>query len=149
VLGVLDGDRIAVQKGAIPALYHFALRHFTVLGLRRCDFGCSRAFLRDGALEFKRRWGHQISGAISAGFSLVLLNNTPAVRSFLEQNPFIIESAGERCGAVFLDPNVEVTAQKLADLEATWFYPGLEKLRVYTLRTGSATPELLSTIARK
>jgi hypothetical protein len=148
-LGVLGGDRNAAPKGAIPALYHVALQRFTTLGLGKCDFGCTRPFLRDGVLEFKRRWGHQISGALSAGISLVVLKNTPAVRSFLDQNPFIIESAGERCGVIFLSQETEVTAEKLAELEASWFYPGLAKLLVYALPEGSTAPTLLQTIARK
>jgi hypothetical protein len=143
--GVRAGDPALVRDGAICALYHFCLAHLTARKFTRVHTGRSRPFLRDGVLNYKRKWGNRITGSFwhwfAPGFALKILALTPATKSFLQHNPFICETAGELHGVVFTDAVRPLTHATVAQLAKEFFYPGLDKLVVYCFQPAVAAPD--------
>jgi hypothetical protein len=88
-LGVLDGDPAHVRKGALAALYYFRMLHLKERGYDRLNAGASRAFLHDGALQYKRKWGMTVTGPRPGGFWLRRRSDSPGALAFLVNNPFI------------------------------------------------------------
>jgi hypothetical protein len=133
--GVRDGDPTLVRDGAICALYHFCIEHLTARKFARVHTGRARPFLRDGVLNYKRKWGNRISGSFwhwfAPGFALKILALTPATKSFLQHNPFIFETNGQLHGVVFTDAARPLARETIAQLAKDFFYPGLDKLVIY------------------
>jgi len=88
-LGIRHGNHAHVRKGAIAALYYYKILYLKEQGYESFNAGASRAFLRDGALQYKRKWGMQLTGVRSGGFWLQHLADSPGTSAFLEHNPFI------------------------------------------------------------
>jgi len=101
-LGVLDGDQALVKEGVITALYYFETLYLLEKGVQKRSFGSSRAFLRDGVLKFKKKWGIRITSAKPFGFCLKPLGNSAASSAFLQNNPFIFEKNGAFHAGVFV-----------------------------------------------
>jgi GNAT acetyltransferase-like protein len=59
-LATRDGDPGLMKKGALAALYLYAIRHARDEGCSYVDFGSCRAFLADGILRYKRKWGMEV-----------------------------------------------------------------------------------------
>lgn len=55
-----DGDPGLMKEGALAALYLFAIQHARDQGCSYVDFGSCRAFLADGILRYKRKWGMEM-----------------------------------------------------------------------------------------
>jgi hypothetical protein len=72
-------------------------------GYRQVHLGASRAFLNDGVLQYKKKWGMAIAGERADGWIINALQDDAATRSFLINNPFSYENSGELCVAVFLE----------------------------------------------
>ncbi|MFM2293688.1 MAG: hypothetical protein RLZZ350_101 [Verrucomicrobiota bacterium] len=153
--GVRDGDLQLARDGAICALYHFCLAHLTAQNFPRVHTGRARPFLRDGVLNYKRKWGNRITGSFwhwfAPGFALKILALTPATKSFLQHNPFICETAGELHGVVFTDALRPLRSEIIAQLAKDFFYPGLDKLVIYCFRPacGSALDEIPAEFAAR
>ncbi len=102
-LGVLDGNRELVDAGVLAATYEFSLQHLEKNGFRSVSLGQTQAFLNDGVLQFKRRFGHTISGTTEHKYVARILSDTPAARAFLKSNPLIFQLSDGLRGAVFVD----------------------------------------------
>ena len=135
-LGVLDGSWELVSEGAISSGYEFALQHLEAIGCRKLIVGQSRAFLKDGVLQFKKKYGHKIMGAAIHKFLTKVVSGTDATRAFLQNNPFIIESSGEFHGVVFLDGEMLPTQQTLKEIDKKLSQAGLSKLVVCSYLPG-------------
>jgi len=133
-LGIWHGNWKYVRYGAAGALYYFSLRYLEDKGFSKVDCGLSRAFLRDGVLRYKKKWGQRIVGMSSNMFALKVLSYTAATRAFLVNNPFIFEYRGSSNGAVFVDTEKLLLPQELERIDKDYFYPGLSKLFVYLLQ---------------
>ena len=103
VLGVKDGNRDFVKQGAIGAIYYFSLKHLFEQGYTNVHLGKSRAFLKDGVLMYKRRWGLKIAGLSETGFTLKVLSGTNGVKGFLCNNPFIFKEKQDLKEALFIE----------------------------------------------
>jgi hypothetical protein len=101
VLGVKDGDPQYVKSGALGAAYYFAILHLTERGAQRLHLGGSRPFLRDGVLQYKKKWGIRIVDKSPQVFVLTQTRNTRASLSFLANNPFFFETEDVLSGAIF------------------------------------------------
>lgn len=101
--GVKDGDRRYVRDGAIAAIYHFGTRLLATRGFERVHAGASRAFLNDGVLRYKSKWGLRITNRAPTWFRLSLVRSSEAVTAFLATNPFLFEVSERFYGAVFAD----------------------------------------------
>jgi len=137
LLGVLDGSREFVAAGAVAASYEFSLQHLEKNGYRSVSFGQTQAFLNDGVLQFKRRFGHTISGTTEHKYIARIMSDTPVARAFLKSNPFIFQLSDGLRGVVFVDRELP-TSQMLEEVYKEYFHPGLlEILAIFLSADGS------------
>ena len=128
-LGVRDGNKEYVREGALAALYHFSFGHLLKEGFTKVNLGWSRPFLKDGVLQFKKRLSQTVNAGRWQGFSLKISSLTPAVKSFLVNNPFIFLANGRLHGAVFA--GTPLTLDKVTELDHEFFHPGMARLCIY------------------
>ena len=129
--GVRDGDRRYVKQGALAASYYFSFQHLAEKGFDSVSLGLSRAFLNDGVLRYKRKWSQRLVSALPFAIALKVVAETPGCESFLRNNPFIFERAGELCGAVFLTDEGPLTAKEVKRLKREYLYDGLSQLVLF------------------
>jgi len=142
-LGVRNGDRRYLRIGAVAACYYFEAVYLCERGFETEGYGSSRAFLSDGVLAYKRKWGMRITGAVPASFWIRPLKNTPAVRSFFVNNPFVHRSRAGLAGAVFSD-NDNVRTECPGDVCARYRLPGMTEFGLYAF---GGRPEELSAVS--
>lgn len=130
-LGICDGNMEYLDYGAMGALYYFPLEYAKEKGFLKMSAGMSRGFLKDGVLQYKKKWGHRIIDISSRTFTLKIVSDTPATRAFLENNPFIFDDQGLPCGAVFLNSKENISQELIKQINKDYFYPGLSKLYIY------------------
>lgn len=130
LLGVLDGSWEIVAVGALAATYEFALQHLEKRGCRTVDFGKTQAFLNDGVLRFKKKFGHVIAGGSEHKYLVSVTRDTRAARAFLESNPFLFEHDGGLRGAVFVD-QASPTPEVLLEVYKEQYQLGLLEIVVF------------------
>jgi hypothetical protein len=130
-MGIRDGDRDYVRKGAAGALYHFGLQHLQENGCTSASYGWSRAFLRDGVLVYKKKWSQRLVGSYPNGFALRVVSHTPAAWAFLCNNPFIFRRGGQLFAAVFVDGPSPLSPEQARQIEKDFLHPGLARLFIY------------------
>ena len=89
-LGIKDGNLVYVKAGAMGALYYYALNHLKEKGYKKVNFYLSRAFLNDGVLQYKKKWGFQVlplrlTRAVP-WFMVKPLSNTTGTKRFFSRN---------------------------------------------------------------
>jgi hypothetical protein len=99
-LGVREGDRKYLRQGVVTTLYDFAFRHLAEAGYSRVNLGLSRAFLNDGVLRYKQKFGHKVTRTTDWGFALTVIEPTPATESVLRNNPFVASTRVAKAAAV-------------------------------------------------
>jgi hypothetical protein len=134
LMGVRDGDKDAVRQGAGgAALFHFSLQHLQQKGYKNAWLGWSRPMFRDGVLEFKRRWSQVIVDCRYWGFGLRVCSLTPAVMSFLRNNPFIFKRDDKLYAAVCVNADEALPAELLQQMAKEYIHAGLAGLEIYRL----------------
>ncbi len=131
-LGIREDGTDYVHEGIIAALYHCSFKHLLSLGITQLNLGSSRALLRDGVLNFKKKMSQTIAGSSWEGFALKIAALTPATKKFLLSNPFIFSEGGQFHGAVFVADALSV--ERLQQMDKDFFHPGLTQLVIYTFR---------------
>lgn len=126
VLGVRDGDPALVRTGVLSALYCFKIPELRTRGHERVQIGSTRAFLSDGVLRFKRKWGARLIRASAEHLQLTVRRLTPGACAFLQHNPFIYRRSGELRAAVWAGGGVEP-----ATLFREYMLPGLAAIDLY------------------
>jgi len=146
-LGVKDGNFDYVKDGAVGAILYFAIRRFREKGYKEADFGGSRAFLKDGVLRYKKKRGaSQIFCSSPRGgiFFVEPLTNTPGLKAFLINNPFIFIHNRKINGAVFVDSNHSFSKEGLEKIYKMYYFDGMSKLSIYQFRrNGDRTQKVL------
>jgi hypothetical protein len=150
-VGVRDGNREYVQNGAACALYHFGLQYVQEKGCKKAWLGYSRPFLRDGVLQFKKKWSQRVTDSYSNGFTLRVLSYAPAAKAFLSNNPFIFKRGGLFYGAVFVDGDEPLSIEAMRELDKDYFHVGLSRLCIYRLvaTTPAMAEPLLEDLAER
>ena len=133
LLGVRNGDRAYLKVGAIIAIYYFSLTRLAEQGCKNADAGWSRAFLNDGPLRYKRKLAMRITGSSGKGIALKTVCLDAATRSFLRNNPFIVEGEAGLEAAVFVDGETPLTESDIRQMNKDYLYSGLAKLSIYRL----------------
>jgi len=133
-MGVRDGDRELVKRGAISALYYHCALWAKEQGYRSIDFGHTRPFLRDGLLVSKKRWGMRMQRSERKHRSLYLSRGSVNAEfdRFLSENPVVCEDRGRLRALVFVPgrPGAEELPSR-----SDWAIPGLHGVRTEPLRT--------------
>jgi hypothetical protein len=142
VLGVQRGKDGCVQEGAIAALYYYSLRYLHDHSSHEIYVGSTRAFLNDGVLQYKKKWGYRITGEKGAGFFIKITEDTSAVRSFLLHNPYInVDKVGNN--AMFFAAS-EVSAHETLKGIKSGIYPqGLDWIVISTLMSNTEVKPIL------
>jgi hypothetical protein len=131
-IGIRSDGEDYVQQGVAGALYHFSFRHLAARGFAEVSTGGSRAFLRDGVLNYKKKMGQALTSTSWNSIALKVTALTPATKSFLQSNPFIHEAGGKLFAAFFTDS--PLTPESLRKFDKEFYHPGLERLVVYSFR---------------
>jgi hypothetical protein len=133
-LGVRDGNPDYLKDGTVAALYYFSSLYLEEKGFLKMKSGYSRAFLNDGVLRLKRKWGQRILHSEPSGFALKVLSDTSATKSFLCNNPFIFQNNEHLCGAVFIDKDGPLLPEDYKQINKKYFNQGLSKLFLYEFK---------------
>lgn len=122
--GVLDGDRLHIQRGVQSALYVQMILHAKQEGLRALNLGMSYPLYEDGVFKHKRSWGAHVTPDESK-HTFVCIGGAPRSRElidFLISNPLIgLHGAGLVGHAAWEDS----TESDLRELLRTHATPGL------------------------
>lgn len=129
-LGVKDGNHDYVRDGALGALYYYKINYLTSRGYDRYNAGASRAFLKDGVLQYKKKWGLKLIGARPGGFWLRIPRKSESSTAFLLNNPFIHRKGGCLHGLIFLGSGTEVGMELVDRLRKKHDIPGLRNLEL-------------------
>lgn len=148
-LGIKDGNLNYIKDRAIGALIYFSIVHFAKKGLTKFEFGKSRPFLKDGILQYKKKWNQQISNHKNLCFLINMLSETEGARRFLENNPFVYENNSGLNAAIFTEGNLDFCKEDFEKLYKDYYLPGLSKLVIYQFghrssETSNIIPEELS-----
>jgi len=146
-LGVKDGNSSYVKNGAIAAIFLFWIRVLRQKGQKELDLGSSRPFLKDGVLRYKRKWGgYQISSSPEADGTYYIepLADTPGLRAFLTNNPFIFIDKGKINAAIFVDCERGFSQEEIATIYKDYYFDGMSKLYIYQFGNSRNLPRGIS-----
>jgi hypothetical protein len=129
-LGIRDGSMEFIIDGAISALYYYSVLHLQKKGYSHADFGMSRSFVKDGVLQYKKKWGLCLNGKSLVGLRIDLLSRSERVFRFLCNNPFIHLKDGKLYGAVFSEEQ-GLTEEAVRQLYKKYYFSGLSRLVIY------------------
>ncbi len=150
MLGMKDGSPDYVKLGALTACYIFSMQYLGEKGFKRMRVGSSKAFLKDGVLQYKRKWGVEIAGAKESLFLLDVLKLNSATKAFLANNPFCQLRDGELMAEIFSDENESLSEAKLFEINKLFYFSGMSHLHIHKFALSEAggvgIPEELSHI---
>lgn len=134
--GVKNGDPSYVKAGAMKALDYLRCQYLTERGYKTLQMGGSRPFLLDGVLRHKRGHGVRVSSHKKRYFSLSLTAGSAGAAAFVANNPFIYESQGAYRGALFIEPDLPLSPERLRELHDEYHMDGLAGLTLFDARAG-------------
>jgi len=137
-LGVKEGNSDYVKEGAIGALYYFPVHYLKEKGYKRLRLGGTRAFLKDGVLWYKKKWGLQIIDTHQMGFLIKPLSKTVGAKGFFLNNPFIYMDKTRVNGAIFVESNQSFSKEDFRKMYKSYYLPGISKLFIYRFGKGDS-----------
>ena len=141
-LGIKDGNPCYLKYGAGAACYYLASSYLAKHGYTSLHLGGSRAFLKDGVLQFKRRRGLRLISKSKEGFLVKPLSPSPGLKGFFLSNPFICTHRGRLHAAIFVeDDEVYSCDESLDDLCKNYYLNGLSKVNIYPLEVNGSNPK--------
>jgi monoamine oxidase len=132
-VGVKDGDRVYLKGGTMKALDDLTFRYLAAKGYRFVHLGASRPFLRDGALDYKRRLGLRVTDQGGRGFVLRYRAESRAAAAFLAANPFIYFEDGQFKAAVHADAQTCEAQSARVALRERYALAGLATVSFFSL----------------
>jgi hypothetical protein len=136
MLGMKDGSLDYMKMGALTACYIFSMQYLREKGFDRMRAGSSKAFLNDGVLQYKRKWGMKIVGAKESLFVLDVMQSGDGVKSFLANNPFCQLSDGKLVAEVFSPEDEDLSEERLLEINKLFYLSGVSYLNIH--RFGAA-----------
>lgn len=133
-----------VKLGALIACYVFSIQHLRDKGYEVMQAGSSKAFLSDGVIQFKRKWGLEITEARKPVFLLQVLGRGERVRQLLCKMPFCCNENGLHVAQVFLDNISELTTGKVIELDKLYNLAGIDHMNINILEGQSGEAVALS-----
>jgi len=134
--GVKDGDPSYVKAGAMRALDYLRSQYLAERGYKALHMGGSRPFLLDGVLRHKRELRARISDHTKRYFSLSLTAGSAGAAAFVANNPFIYECQGAYRGALFIEPGLPLSPERLRELYDEYHMDGLAGLSLFDVSAG-------------
>ena len=141
-VGVFEGNSKYIQEGALQALYYYPFEFLHGQGCRQIDLGIVRSFLNDGVLCYKKKWGYKIMNATPAGYFIKITKNSPGIRSFLYNNPYVIIGKDGNSAVFFNETNTNV--ENILDRVMYKFLPeGLDWIIIQKINNDTGIRQLL------
>ncbi|KAF0192808.1 MAG: hypothetical protein FD165_578 [Gammaproteobacteria bacterium] len=134
-LGLISHEKELLKTGVMSALYLACFERARSYGYDRVGFGLTGSFLNDGLLRFKKKWGLQLVDECKQGIWLQFNNATPAVGSFLTNNPFIYRQDDKIHGATFVEGSELMDDESLRKLHSYYYLPGMESLHICPIKS--------------
>jgi hypothetical protein len=143
--GIAGGDPALAERGALSALYLFALEVAQRGGVSQLDLGASRPSLRDGVLVHKKRWGARLVGRDDVHCDLCLTWRAADERilRFLARAPLVFRDGGDLSALTAL-PRESADAPGAREVWHELRMRGLRRLVALVLpgvATGGPAPE--------
>jgi len=130
-IGIKEGGADFLKAGVIGALYYFSVEYLKEKGYKKVRFGVSRAFLEDGVLQYKKKWGLKIVNSKKKGFLIKPLSLSIATKGFLINNPFIYVDQDGLTGSIFLENDQFHSEKSFKRLYEKYKMKGVSKFVVY------------------
>jgi len=142
ITGIKDGNPSYLKYGTGSACYHFASSYLSKQGYRSLNVGGSRAFLKDGVLQFKKKLGLRLLSKSVRGFLVKPLSPATGLKGFFLRNPFIYTHRGRLYAAAFVeDDEVCSCDESLEGLCKSFYLNGLSKVNIYPLKVNGSEPK--------
>lgn len=135
-IGVLNGSREIVSKGAIRALYFFMLSDYKNDGIKQIGFGGTSPLLSDGLTQFKismRAFPNQKNLLGEKSLWFLPLAETNSLRILLKANPFLHIHEKKVYRAVFVDPDELSTPRELRKLLKRTHYRRIAGTKIFSM----------------
>ena len=143
-LGIKDGNLDYVMEGAIGAMFYFSVQYLKEKGYKEVSFGLSRAFLKDGVLQYKKKWGLQIVETSKMGLIIKPLLETVGLRGFFLNNPLIYLDRMKLNGAIFVEPDQSFSEEYFEKIFKDFYLKGMSNLFIFQFgKLDSKTREIV------
>jgi hypothetical protein len=142
-LGVRDGSWEYVRQGVIGAIYYFMMVEMEERGYEKIYLGGTRPLLSDGVTRFKSSLNARVVSRVEAAgpvaLWLTILRDSPALRGYLVNNPFIyFPEPDKACRALFVRSDPHGWDERIAAALRASDCNGLMETTVFVLgETGS------------
>jgi hypothetical protein len=113
-IGVLVSDKKYLKMSCTAACYYFSSLHLTKQGYSTMNLGKSRPMINDGPLQFKIKWGMEVTNYVEKGFLIKPLSNDKLIIDIFSANPFIYTDNNKLHSAVFVK-NIPLLTEKELD----------------------------------
>ena len=130
-IGIKNGNRDYLQRGVVGALYYFSFCYLKDKGFKKVGLGDTRAFLKDGVLQYKKKWGMRIIRASQTGFLVNILSAKNSVKEIFFSNPFIYMDKGKFEGAIFIENDQLISEKDFREIYKSYYRYGISKLIIY------------------
>jgi hypothetical protein len=130
-IGVTDARVDYLKAGVIGALYYFSVIHLKEQGHDTVHYGATRAFLNDGVLRYKKKWGIQVANQPKNVFFIRVESVSPKLKAIFMKNPFIHMKEGTLQGAIFIDSTEPPSDSEIQRFGKDYFLEGLSGLTLY------------------
>jgi len=130
-IGVKDGNLSYLKTGVVAATYYFSSLYLVGRGYEKMNTGSLRAFLKDGVLQYKKKWGVRVSSHDTKGFLLKPLSRSEGLKGFFSRNPFVFVNEGKLSSAVFIENEKMGTDESYKKFHKNYYLAGLDEMIVY------------------
>ena len=130
-IGIKDGNNDYLKAGISGALDYFSMIYLKQKGYKKMNYGLSRAFLKDGALQYKKNRGLQVVDSTENGFLIKPLSSSIVTKEFFINNPFIYIDQDGLTEAIFLENDRSYSEKNLKRLYKKYNLKGISNFDVY------------------
>jgi len=124
---------IKYQKyGAIASTYYFSSTYFAKLGYKKLSFLNNRSFLKDGLLQYKKKWHPTVKSSDTRGFIVKPLEASNALTGFFLNNPFTYIDNGKLYGAIFIAHREPCSKKDCEKFKKDYYLKGFSGLNVFS-----------------
>lgn len=131
--GVRDASPLYFKAGGMAGVYAFSSRYLHANGHATMNLGGTRAFLSDGILFYKTKFGASFLPRGTRGFVLKPLSFSKWLENFLTRNPVLYRDGSRISGAIFVDNEDLSPAQLRKAIDAIPEVPDMHRLDVFRL----------------
>lgn len=152
VVGTRDGEESPMKRGAVSALYLFAIRYAHAQGIPSIHFGSCLAAMGDGVMQYKRKWRMSVSPrAGNRSYTLLRWEKWNGTVAAFLRDAAVIHSDGASLNVVTACAGPEPGAQSDADLiHRAVSMPGIDRLLIVApagWQSGVTPPPLTTLIS--